>query len=175
MSDDNNLQNYDDDIEITASKKDDLLHFLSGYDVKVYSNTDEGYDYLEEDDLMLVVNNPYCDEEIYIELGWEFTLSFSTWHTHYLATEYGYEKMKKDILKLLNGDMGVVIVDSDRGWHSSCLFNGDASHFKDGKSLLKELSYDKETIKNYVELGVRVRIIYWNPEDTISFDIKKKI
>lgn len=60
-------QGYYDEIEITASKKEDLLQFLRGYEVSVYSNSDEGYDYLEDNDLMLVVKNPYCDETLDIE------------------------------------------------------------------------------------------------------------
>lgn len=64
---------YYDEIKITTSKKDNLLQFLKGYEVFVYSNSDEGYDYLEDNDLMLVVKNPYCNETLDIELAGEFS------------------------------------------------------------------------------------------------------
>lgn len=77
MENDNKPQGYYDEIEITASKKDDLLQLLSDYEVNVYSNADEGYDYLEENDLMLVVQNPYCNETLNIELAGEFSIFFA--------------------------------------------------------------------------------------------------
>ena len=124
-------QGYYDEIEITASKKNDLLQFLNGYEVSVYSNSDEGYDYLEDNDLMLVVKNPYCDETLDIELAGEFSLFFAGWHTHYFTYEFDYEEMKKDIMGLLKGKFG-----------------------------------DK-----FKRLGGCIKIVYWNPADTISFDV----
>ena len=114
-------QGYYDEIEITASKKDDLLQFLKGSEVSVYSNSDEDYDYLEDNDLMLVVKNPYCDETLDIELAGEFSLFFAGWHTHYFTYEYDYEEMKKDIMGLLKDDMGALIVETSEGWLGSSL------------------------------------------------------
>ena len=103
-------QGYYDEIEITASKKDNLLQFLKGYEVSVYSNSDEDYDYLEDNDLMLVVKNPYCDETLDIELAGEFSLFFAGWHMHYFTYEYDYEEMKKDIILCGVGGQGILSV-----------------------------------------------------------------
>lgn len=164
-------QGYYDEIEIAASKKDDLLQFLKGYEVSVYSNSDEGYDYLEDNDLMLVVKNPYCNETLDIELAGEFSLFFAGWHTHYFTYEYDYEEMKKDIMGLLKGDMGALIVETAEGWLGSSLCKDDVSHLTDEMQLLKNSLHHGETIDKFKRLGGRIKIVYWNPTDTISFDV----
>lgn len=164
-------QGYYDEIEITASKKEDLLKFLKGYEVSVYSNSDEGYDYLEDNDLMLVVKNPYCDETLDIELAGEFSLFFAGWHTHYFTYEYDYEEMKKDIMGLLKGDMGALIVETSEGWLGSSLCKDDVSHLTDEMQLLKNSFHHGETVDKFKQLGGRIKIVYWNPTDTISFDV----
>lgn len=164
-------QGYYDEIEITASKKDDLLQFLKGYEVSVYSNSDEDYDYLEDNDLMLVVKNPYCDETLDIELAGEFSLFFAGWHTHYFTYEYDYEEMKKDIMGLLKGDMGALIVETSEGWLGSSLCKDNVSHLTDEIQLLKNSFHHGETVDKFKRLGGRIKIVYWNPTDTISFDV----
>jgi len=164
-------QGYYDEIEITASKKNDLLQFLNGYEVSVYSNSDEGYDYLEDNDLMLVVKNPYCDETLDIELAGEFSLFFAGWHTHYFTYEYDYEEMKKDIIGLLNGDIGALVVNTSEGWLCSTLYKKDVDHLTDEIQLFKESIHHKETVDKFLRLGGRINIVYWNPADTISFDV----
>lgn len=164
-------QGYYDEIEITASKKEDLLQFLKGYEVSVYSNSDEGYDYLEDNDLMLVVKNPYCDETIDIELAGEFSLYFAGWHTHYSPYEYDYGEMKNDIMGLLKGDMGALIVETSEGWLGSSLCRDEVSHLTDEMQLLKNSFHHGETVDKFKRLGGCIKIVYWNPTDTLSFDV----
>lgn len=164
-------QGYYDEIEITASKKDDLLHFLKGYEVSVYSNSDDGYDYLEDNDLMLVVKNPYCDETLDIELAGEFSLFFAGWHTHYFTYEYDYEEMKKDIIGLLKGNIGALTIETSEGWLGSTLCKDEVSHLSDEMQLLKKSFQHGETIDKFSRLGGVIKITYWNPADTISFDV----
>lgn len=164
-------QGYYDEIEITASKKDDLVQLLNGYEVSVYSNSDEGYDYLEDNDLMLVVKNPYCDETLDIELAGEFSLFFAGWHTHYFTYEYDYEEMKKDIMGLLKGDIGALIVNTSEGWLCSTLCKKEVNHLTDELQLLKTSTRHEETIDKFVKLGGCIKVVHWNPADTISFDV----
>ena len=148
-----------------------MLQFLNGYEVSVHSNADEGYDYLEDNDLMLVVKNPYCDETLDIELAGEFSLFFAGWHTHYFTYEYDYEEMKKDIIGLLNGDIGALVVNTSEGWLCSTLYKKDVDHLTDEIQLFKESIHHKETVDKFLRLGGRINIVYWNPADTISFDV----
>ena len=164
-------QGYYDEIEITASKKDDLLQFLKGYDVSVYSNSDEGYDYLEDNDLMLVVKNPFCEETLDIELAGEFSLYFAGWHTHYFTYEYDYEEMKKDIMGLLKGNIGALIVTSSESWLCSTLCKDEVSHLTDEMQLLKKNIPYEETLDKLIKHGGCIKVVYWNPADTISFDV----
>lgn len=147
-------QGYYDEIEITASKKDDLLQFLKGYEVSVYSNSDEGYDYLDDNDLMLVVKNPYCDETLDIELAGEFSLYFAGWHTHYFTYEYDYEEMKKDIMGLLKGDIGALIATSSESWLCSTLCKDEVSHLTDDGG--KFVVCDEEESSFYKENGYAI-------------------
>ena len=171
MENDNKPQGYYDEIEITASKKDDLLQLLSDYEVNVYSNADEGYDYLEENDLMLVVQNPYCNETLNIELAGEFSIFFAGWHTHYFTYEYDYSEMKKDIIGLLKGDIGALVVDTVDGWLCSALCKDEVSHFTDEIKLLKKCISHEETVEKFIKSGGRISVVYWNPMDTICFDV----
>lgn len=164
-------QGYYDEIEITSSKKDDLLQFLSEYEVNTYSNADEGYDYLEDNALMLVVKNPYCDETLDIELSGEFSLFFAGWHTHYFTYEYDYEEMKKDIRGLLKGDIGALIVNTSKGWLCSNLCKEEVNHLTDEIQLLKTSIRHEETIDEFLKLGGCIKVVRWNPADTISFDV----
>lgn len=164
-------QGYYDEIEITTSKKEDLLQFLKGYEVSVYSNSDEGYDCLEDNDLMLVVKNPYCEETLDVELAGEFSLFFAGWHTHYFTYEYDYEEMKKDIMGLLKGDLGALTVETSEGWLGSSLCKEDVSHLTDEMELLKNSFHHAETVDKFKRLGGRIKIVYWNPTDTLSFDV----
>lgn len=162
---------YYDEIKITASKKDDLLQFLKGYEVFVYSNSDEGYDYLEDNDLMLVVKNPHCNETLDIELAGEFSLFFAGWHTHYSSYEYDYGEMKNDIMGLLKGDIGALTVTSSERWLCSTLCKDEVSHLTDEIQLLKKSIQHNETIDKFMKHGGCIKVVYWNPTDTISFDV----
>lgn len=170
----NKQQDYYDEIEVTASKKDDLLQFLKEYEVSVYSNSDKGYDYLEDNDLMLIVKNPFCDETLDIELAGEFSLFFSGWHTHYFANEYYYEKMKKDIIGLLKGDIGAMIVTCSEKWLCSDLCREEISHLTDEIQLFEKHMQDEETIAKFIKHGGCIQVVYWNPIDTISFDVNSE-
>lgn len=167
-------QGYYDEIEITASKKDDLLQLLKGYEVSVYSKSDEGYDYPKDNDLMLVVKNPYCDKTLDIELAEEFSLFFAGWHAHYFTYEYDYGEMKQDIMGLLKGDMSALIVQTSEGWIGSCLCKDDVSHLTDEMQLLKNNFQQDETMDKFIRLGGRIKIVYWNPANTISFDVDSR-
>ena len=63
-----------------------------------HTNTAEMYTYLENNDVVSEIVNPYRKENLFIEVSWEITISFSDWHAHYALYDPAYSEMKNDAL-----------------------------------------------------------------------------
>ena len=74
----------------TAEKQGELLMLLSRQQVTVHTWDDPDFDYMEEQDLALVVQSPSGTEDLLIELCGEFSVFFEKWHGEYAATAEGY-------------------------------------------------------------------------------------
>ena len=70
----------------TAEKQGELLMLLSRQQVTVHTWDDPDFDYMEEQDLALVVQSPSGTEDLLIELCGEFSVFFEKWHGEYAAT-----------------------------------------------------------------------------------------
>ena len=73
----------------TAEKQGELLMLLSRQQVTVHTWDDPDFDYMEEQDLALVVQSPSGTEDLLIELCGEFSVFFEKWHGEYAATAEG--------------------------------------------------------------------------------------
>lgn len=73
----------------TAEKQGELLMLLSRQQVTVHTWDDPDFDYMEEQDLALVVQSPSGTEDLLIELCGEFSVFFEKWHGEYAATRRG--------------------------------------------------------------------------------------
>ena len=69
----------------TAEKQGELLMLLSRQQVTVHTWDDPDFDYMEEQDLALVVQSPSGTEDLLIELCGEFSVFFEKWHGEYAA------------------------------------------------------------------------------------------
>ena len=67
----------------TAEKQGELLMLLSRQQVTVHTWDDPDFDYMEEQDLALVVQSPSGTEDLLIELCGEFSVFFEKWHGEY--------------------------------------------------------------------------------------------
>ena len=63
----------------TAEKQGELLMLLSRQQVTVHTWDDPDFDYMEEQDLALVVQSPTGTEDLLIELCGEFSVFFEKW------------------------------------------------------------------------------------------------
>ncbi len=160
-----------EEIEYPAHKKDELLNLLKNYEVKVFSKADENYEYLEDGDVVLEVQNPVNKNNLGIELTDEFSLYFSGWHAHYGPFEQDFEQMKRDICDILGGKAGAFIMTGSKGWLGSVLCREEISHLMDEKELVKRCWWHKETAKQLFAGGGRIDVIYWKPEDTYLFEV----
>lgn len=88
-------------------KKNEILNIVSNYDVSVKSHLDEGYNYLDNDSICIVVSNPHSQRnlEIELEMYGEFTIYFENNHQHYAGYEDCYEQLCMDIKKLLSSEI----------------------------------------------------------------------
>ena len=90
----------------TAEKQGELLMLLSRQQVTVHTWDDPDFDYMEEQDLALVVQSPSGTENLLIELCGEFSVFFEKWHGEYAATAEGYTQLQQDITAILDGKAG---------------------------------------------------------------------
>lgn len=164
-------QGYYEEIQYTSSKAEDLIQFLENYEVDVLTNKDADCEYLDDNDLLLSVKNPYCDQTLDIELAGGFSVFFAGWHAHYFTYEYDYRVMKKDILGILDGSFCVMVANTQEGWLCSVLCSDDVLHVTDGIQILRKTIQNEEIVEKLISMGGCVQIIHWNPADTISFDI----
>ena len=79
----------------TAEKQGELLMLLSRQQVTVHTWDDPDFDYMEEQDLALVVQSPSGTEDLLIELCGEFSVFFEKWHGEYAATAEGYTQLHR--------------------------------------------------------------------------------
>ena len=115
---------------------------------------------MENGDVAFVVKNPHNDENLLIELGGEFSVFFGLWHGQYKAVEYDYDRMKKDIAAILEGNAGALSLYADGRWQGSALCPEKVSADADMEKLLAQ--------------GGRVELLYWDPAENKSFMIPAK-
>ena len=103
----------------TAEKQGELLMLLSRQQVTVHTWDDPDFDYMEEQDLALVVQSPSGTEDLLIELCGEFSVFFEKWHGEYAATAEGYAQLQQDITAILDGKAGALSLYAENGWHGA--------------------------------------------------------
>lgn len=175
-----NLNGYYDEIESTASKKDELLELLKDYSVSAHTNEEDEFDYLENDDVTLVVKNPLGGEDLQIELGAEFSLFFELWHLHYSAYKADYERMKKDILTIVGGNSGAMTFFADGKWVGSTLCPEIPAEDAKGTDLVEKYwaweddSPASKSKEKLLTLGGEIRFTCWNPANDRTFPVSPK-
>lgn len=105
----------------TAEKQGELLMLLSRQQVTVHTWDDPDFDYMEEQDLALMVQSPSGTEDLLIELCGEFSVFFEKWHGEYAATAEGYAQLQQDITAILDGKAGALSLYTENGWQGTVL------------------------------------------------------
>ena len=105
----------------TAEKQGELLMLLSRQQVTVHTWDDPDFDYMEEQDLALVVQSPSGTEDLLIELCGEFSVFFEKWHGEYAATAEGYAQLQQDITAILDSKAGALSLYTENGWQGTVL------------------------------------------------------
>lgn len=175
-----NLNGYYNEIKSTAAKKDELLELLKDYSVSCHTCEEDEFDYLENDDLVLIVKNPLGGEELQIELGAEFSLFFEMWHTHYSAYESDFKRMKDDILLIIGGNSGAMSFFADGKWVGSTLCPEVPAEDAKGTDLIKKYwalvgaSKADEIKEKLLTLGGEICFTCWNPAKDRTFPVSPR-
>lgn len=156
---------YDDIAVFIASKKTELLELFNQYEATLEKSGE--YDYI----LMPNPNNVKT-LEIYFDSG--FILCFGGWHGHYDYEEDDYTDMKENIFDILNGKLYALAVVKDNKISCSALREGDVSHYSDGIQLLKEKFYSPSAFEKLTNFGGTIKVTFWDPTYSKSFDIAGK-
>ena len=120
---------------------------------------------------MLIIQNPYCDKTLEIEIDGDFTVFFAGWHAHYFAScENEYETMKKEIAGILNGNIGALsVIRDDNTWICDDLCKIKLFPITDELQLLRKYVHSDDVIEELLKIGGSIHVTYWNPTETITF------
>ena len=156
-------------IEIIAlDKVAEILDTFKEYNPHIFSKTDEGYEWLEEDDSKcIVLDNPYYDETLEIVVGDmdEFMLYFAKSHAHYSNYQFDYDQMIERIKEILtNNSCAGVITDNEGNWFGSAFFDKDDIK-KAPQSTFDFVFKEKEFADKLLSKGYKVEYSFWNPID----------
>ena len=151
-----------------AEKQGDLLMALSAQHVTVHTNEEPDFDYMENEDVAFVVQNPHGTEDLLIELCGEFSVFFEKWHGEYKATEHGYEQMKQDIADILAGKAGALSLYTDDAWRGTTFCPEKPSADADAAALL-DRCWNADKPKAGLQSGGRVELVYWDPAENRTF------
>ena len=156
-------------IEIIAlDKVAEILDTFKEYNPHIFSKTDEGYEWLEEDDSKcIVLDNPHYEETLEIVVGdmGEFMLFFAKSHAHYSNYQLDYEQMIERIKGILtNNFCAGVITDNEGNWFGSAFFDKDDIK-KAPQSTFDFVFKEKEFADKLLSKGYKVEYSFWNPID----------
>lgn len=160
-----------DEIEYPYKKKDEICGLFSGYKIIEHTNAEPDYTYLEDDDVILEIVNPYRDENLFIELAAEFTLFFGDWHCHYFADEEDYCEMKKDALALVNGEYGVLGLYAEGKWLGNTLLKEKVSDSTEPWTLIDKMNFPEEFLQKIRTKGASIPVDYWRTKGRYKFDV----
>ncbi len=151
-----------------VEKKAELLKRLERYSVQEHTSSHEGYGYLQEGTICIVVKNPHWDCHLFIELEeqGEFTLCFASTHCHYSPCQEDYEEMLTLVEDILENRLGcaTLLYGQDNQWLASRWVEPQQI----GDSVKKTFDFtfkQKEFRQRLQKQGGQVRYEFWNPAD----------
>ncbi len=153
---------------------DDLKKLLARQHFEIKTGSDEGYDWLEEHSVCIVVHNMACENtlEIVLEDQTEFTLFFAGYHCHYFPDAEDFECLCNDLKDILgNKRCAASIFYGEDKMLGDTLLDAKAIHNAYQNNFDFVLKHDEfaEKLKKY---GGHVRYSFWNSQDDIRIDIQ---
>jgi hypothetical protein len=142
-----------------------ISEFLSGQNYRTFTYEDPDFDYLQDDEELAVVRNPYAETDLYIKSSpSELSLSFAEWTGVYENTIQGSQALIKDAQNIMNDDSYVWKIDMGE-LKMVGLVNDTGTYFCQmamaGNFALSDLGLDE-----YSDLfePIDQQFFFWNPE-----------
>lgn len=147
----------------TAEKQGELLMLLSRQQVTVHTWDDPDFDYMEEQDLALVVQSLTGTENLLIELCGEFSVFFEKWHGEYAATAEDYAQLQQDITAILDGKAGALSLYTENGWQGTVLCAELPGAEDAGAAAALKRCWQAAKPDAALPVGSRLELVCWNP------------
>lgn len=151
-------------------KIDEILEIFKHLSPQVFVKTNEGYDWLEEDDSKCIVfTNPYGGEALEIAAGdrGEFTLYYNG-HAHYANYQYDYDLMIERIRDIFENNICAgTLTDGNGKWYGSGYFDKNDISAPPQK-VFEFVFKEKEFYNHLTAVGYSVKYSFWNPIDDKS-------
>lgn len=182
--DKNTLKQYSKEIEIhksglyeeidPISKESELISLLSEYKPEVHRYTDDGFDWLEDDDYSIIIKD---GEEVRMYVDYtdgEFTLGLGCWHGHYDLYRKDYEDLLKDIENILNNLLVAVTIRCDGEWYGSWKATVSECSKKELIIQAREIMH-KELIEKTKKNGYQLECEFFNKSKDFIYRIDPEI
>ena len=155
-------------------KIEDLKRLLSEQHFEIKSASDEGYDWLEENSVCIVVYNSMCENtmEITLEDQNEFTLFFAGYHCHYFPDTEDFKCLCNDLHDILDNKRCVAsIFYGEDNVLGDTLLDADAVHntYQDNFDFVLKHDEFEEKLNRY---GGHIRYSFWKSKDDIQIDLQ---
>ena len=161
-------EGYYDDIDV-MSKKEEIISILSSHDVVIHTNSDDGFDWLEDGCVSIIIDN-----RMYINLDGQITLGLGSWHTHYDAYRRDYNYFLNNLKGILDNEKCSMDIFCKDEWLYSNLIDA-ADITEDG---LRERAWkvlNQESRHKMVMNGYRIECCFIDPEKDIKIEVDSNI
>ena len=155
----------------TAEKQGELLMLLSRQQVTVHTWDDPDFDYMEEQDLALVVQSPSGTEDLLIELCGEFSVFFEKWHGEYAATAEGYTQLQQDITAILDGKAGALSLYTENGWQGTVLCTELPGAEDAAAAAALKRCWQAAKPDAALPAGSRLELVCWDPAQNRKYQL----
>ncbi len=148
----------------------ELKFLLSGQDIELKTSSDEGYTWLEDYSVCIVVNNPVKENtlEIVLEEKTQFSLFFAGHHCHYCADDVDYKCLRNDLAAILENRLcAATICYGENNWLGSCLLDKKAvnAHYQENFEFVLKHPEFEEKIKKH---GGIVCYKFWDSNNDVE-------
>ncbi len=165
-----------EEFDDTCDKLQELCDLLSGWNYELHYRDNGEYDYLDEASVCITILNPYSDNQMYIDLEEEFTLSYGAFHEHYSPDCNGYHEMVKTMQEILDNNLCIATMyySEPLKWLGSTTLTKDESLQCPIKEVFSFILKIKEFKTRLNTDGGEVHYDFWNPADDRVIKIDKK-
>ena len=144
----------------------ELMTLLREQETEIFSNSDDGFDYLDEDCHCIFVSNPSGSNDLYMDLEKDgMTLTIGDWEAHYAPKEEEFRLMKEDLRRILSNQSFIAVVYVKKEWICSLTVPDAEIRDDDLFRKIREFIHSADCdplIDRIREKGASIRCRYWD-------------